>query len=184
MPITGASKVIKYGGKTGHQFCIDGYLVDEVLKQVPSGIEISGAKVEIGTNLGTRSLPVHNSLKRLGVQKIHESLPNKRAFLVFDHVNKSEISSATKKACEALNLDYKKAQFEYLLLQNKDGSGRFTRVTKEIRPHSEDYRRKLKVLGLTHGSGRVQDLISELGAKKYFCEFREEVVKLAICRPE
>lgn len=184
MPATGPRKVVKYGGRTGHQFCIDGYMLEEVLKSIPKKVKIIGAEVEVGTTLGSRKIPVPNAARRVGVQRLSQTVPKRRAFLVFDEVAPDVIIESTKKACKHLDIDYKTAQFREIKLQYKGAVGIFTRTTKEIKPYSEDLRKKLKVLGLRLGQGKVSDLISALGAKKYYCDFHEEIVRVAICRPE
>jgi hypothetical protein len=185
MPVTGTKKVIKFGGSTGHQFCIDGFLVEEVLKTVPETLTIIGAEVEVGTNMGSRNIPVTNSLKKLGVSRLTQSVPNKRAFIIFDKTTPKIILSKTKEVCRLLEVDYSRAAFRYITLADDNGSaGQFRRTTKEIKPYSEDQRKKLKVLGLSVGHGKVQDVVAKLGAKKYYCDFQEEIVKVAMCRPE
>ena len=184
MPVTGPKKLQKFGGKTGHQFCIDGFLVKEVLKQIPANIKIVGAEVEIGTTLSSKRIPVSTELKKLGVKRLSRTMPNKRAFIVFDEVSKEIIIKTTRKVCEKLDINPDRAQISSIVLQYKDAAGKFERTTKEIKPYSEDLRKKLKVLGLKLGHGKVSDLISALNAKKYFCDIHEEIVRIAICRPE
>lgn len=167
--------------KESHQFVIDGYLVEEVLNQIPAGIKILGASVTLRSFPTTRRIAVPTKLKAMGVARMATMPARDHAWLVFDEVAKSTIIRNTKAVCESMNQSYDKAYFEYLLLSNAEATGKFEHCTKEVRPNEADQRKKLRVLGLTTGKGKVQGLISELGAKKYKCEIREQSVRLLMC---
>jgi len=184
MPQTGTQKVIKYGGKTGLQFCLDGYLVWEVLKMIPRNVHILGANVELGTHFASRKIPTPNALKKLGVSWMRETTPAKSCALVFDEVDRSTLEGNTKKVAEAMDIDYKKAIFRRLLLGNNEANGNFIRCTKEIKPDETDLRKKLKVMGLREATGKIQGLLADLSAQKYVCDFKIVEYKTAICRKE
>lgn len=184
MPTTGQKKHYKGNGKTGRtltQFCIDGFLVEEVLKSLPKSITIFGAKVVVGKGFSKHKTKIPNRLRKFGVSQLNIHEPAYEAYLVFDQVAKSTITKCIKQVSEALELDSTGAYFKYLTLSNGKASGKFERTTKEIRPDETDLRRKLTVLGLTDADGRIQSLISTLSAKKYECKIQDTSIRTVIC---
>ncbi len=184
MPTTGTQKLYKGNGKAGKvltQFCIDGYLVDEVLKGIPKDVIIFGAKVVVGKGFSKHKTRIPNRLRKFGVTQLNMHEPAYEAFLVFDQVVRSTIVSSIKSVSEALELEVGGAYFKYLTLSNGEGTGKFERVTKEIRPDETDLRKKLTVLGLTDAEGKIQSLIGELSAKKYECKIQEVTTRTVIC---
>jgi len=167
--------------KTATQFCLDGYLVSEVLDGLPTGITILGAKVLIGAVHQRHKIVVPNRLKKMGVEKIEESVVSQQATLVFDQVTKTTIKSMVKGVSDSMKIDPAAAFFKYLTLSNGEASGKFEHCTKEIKPDETDLRKKLRVLGLTDGEGKINTLISALGARKYACEIKMEEVRTIVC---
>jgi hypothetical protein len=167
--------------KTATQFCIDGHLVDEVLKQLPGDVKIIGAKVYVGKSFSKHKCTIPNSLKKMGVQSLYEHIPAQEAMLVFDETNKTHIREKVADVAKYIDGDASKAHFKYLTLDNGAAKGKFERTTKEIKPYDEDLRRKLVVLGLTDAEGKINTLISDLGAKKYECKIQIEEVKTVMC---
>ena len=184
MPRTGTRKLIKdKNKKTGEltQFCIDGYLVKEVLDALPSGVRIIGAQVHIGKAFSKCKLARTNKLKQLGVSWVRETMPTKEVAIVFDVTTKKTIQGIVDEVSEILKVDKNTAYFKYLTLSNTLGTGKFVRTTKEIHPDDKDLRKKLTVLGLTDADGRIQSLIADISAKKYVCTIQEIPVRTIIC---
>ena len=167
-----------------HQFVIDGFLIDEVLKQIPPGIKIIQAYVHLIKRDKEQRIAVPNALRKYGITMIRNAGLAKRASMIFDATNKENIKQNISKACIALDMPYQKAYFRYVVLSNADGTVKFEHCTKEIKPDELDQRKKLRVLGATEGSGKVQSLIAALGAKKFRCVIKEEPVKLIMCSRE
>lgn len=167
--------------KVATQFCIDGYLVDEVLNQIPSGVKIIGAKVYLGKSFSKKKCTIPNSLKKLGVQSLYEHVPAQEAIFVFDEIGKSTIKNRIEDVAKYIEADTSKAYFKYITLDNGECKGRFERTTKEIKPYDEDLRKKLVVLGLTDAEGKVTSLIHDLGAKKYECKIQMAEVRTIMC---
>ncbi len=107
--------------------------------------------------------------------------PSYEASLVFDQVDPSVIRNSIKEVGKALDLDTERAYFRYIILSNNDGTGKFERTTKEIRPDETDQRKKLIVMGLTEAEGKIQSLISDISAKKYSCKIQEITSRTVIC---
>lgn len=166
--------------KTATQFCIDGVLVDEVLKNL-NGVSIIGAKVYVGKAFSKHKCTIPNSLKKMGVQSMYEHVPAQEAIMVFDNTNKATILEKVAEVCKYIDGDKSKAYFKYLTVSNGESTGKFERCTKEIKPYDEDLRRKLVVLGLTDGDGKISSLIATLGAKKYECQITMEEKRVIIC---
>ncbi len=184
MPLTGTNKKYQGNGKTGNtltQFCIDGYLVEEVLGLLPKGIKIFGAKVVVGSGFSKCKTQIPNRLRKYGLQSLRTHIPTYEGDLVFDEVSKQTIKDSINGVCDALNLKNERAYFKYLTLSNGTAVGKFERTTKEIRPDETDLRKKLTVLGLTDGEGKIQGLIADISAKKYSCKIQEVVVRTVIC---
>jgi hypothetical protein len=167
--------------KTATQFCIDGYLVDEVLKGLNGGIEIIGAKVFLGKAFSKHKIPIPNALKRMGVQSLREHRPDQEAMLVFDKTNKKSILEKVADVAKYIDTDAANAYFKYITLSNGHATGKFERTTKEIKPYDEDLRRKLTVLGLTDADGKISTLIQQLGAKKFECQISTEERRVIVC---
>lgn len=184
MPITGTNKAYKGNGKHGQtltQFCIDGYLVEEVLGMLPKNIKIFGAKVVVGTGFSKHKTQIPNRLKKFGLQSLRTHIPSYEGDLVFDEVSRKSIKDSIKGVCEALNLKEEKAYFKYITLSNGTANGKFERTTKEIRPDETDMRKKLTVLGLTDAEGKIQGLVADISAKKYHCKIQEVTSRTVIC---
>lgn len=167
--------------KEEHQFVIDGYLVNEVLSQLPPTIKILGAAVLAYSSAPKHKVVVPNTLRKLGIGVIYERSSIKEIKFSFDANSPEAIRRCVKEGCVKLNIDAAKAYFGYLLLSNGKGNVMFRHCTKEIRPDETDQRKKLRVLGATEGQGQVQSVISDLNAKKYRCVIKEEPVKFVMC---
>lgn len=167
--------------KEEHQFVIDGYLVDEVLKQVPAGLKIIQAYVYAVDHKSTAKIAIPNSLKKLGVSSIYTAGSSKRVTLTFDQTSKENIKNKLDQVCKLLNLDRNRAYFRYVVLSNGEGTVKFEHCTKEIKPDETDLRKKLRVLGATLGTGKVQSVISNLNASKYVCHIKEQPVRFIMC---
>lgn len=167
--------------KETYQFVIDGYLIDEVLKQIPDTIKILGAGVRCVQMTANRRLIIPNKLKALGASYLRVREAALEMNFVFDQTTKATIVKSVKEGCKIQGLDYSRAFFGYLLLSNGQANGKFNHVTKELRPDELDQRKKLRVLGLVSGQGPIQSLIADLGAKKYRCEVKEELTRLLMC---
>ncbi len=167
--------------RTITQYCIDGYLIDEVLDDLPTGVTVIGAKVLIGAVHQRHKIVVPNRLKRLGVQVIQESVVSQQATLVFDQVSKGTIKSKTKAVGVNIGADPKTAFFKYIVLGIPGATGKFEHCTKEIKPNEADLRKKLRVMGLTDASGKIADLIRQVSAHKYSCTIQFEEVRTIIC---
>ena len=181
--ITGAKKLAPKSmkNKTATQFCIDGYLVNDVLKGIPSDVNIVGAKVYAGKSFSKKRQPIPNSLKKMGVQSLYEHIPAQEAIIVFDETNKKTILEKVADVCKYIDGDPEKAYIKYITLDNGSSVGKFERCTKEIKPYDEDLRRKLVVLGLTDAEGKIQSLIRDLGAKKFECKIQMTEVRTIMC---
>lgn len=167
--------------KEAFQFVIDGFLIEEVLKQIPEGIKIIQARVVVNPPCRNRKLIIPNRLKKLGVNYLRIREAATEIILVFDQVSKSTIIKNVKEACALQGMEYNRAYFQYIVLTNGKANGKFEHTTKEMRPDETDQRKKLRVLGLSMGQGPVQGLVADLGAKKYLCSVREETVRLLMC---
>jgi len=170
--------------KEEHQFVIDGYLVNEVLAQLPPSIKILGGCIRISTWEKSGKIIVPNAARKCGVTSMHIRGSNKTAQIVFDSISKEAIKRKLAEACKVLNFPPAGAAFRYLLLSNGKGNVMFRFATKEIKPDETDLRKKLKVLGATEGQGQVQSVIADLNAKKYKCVIKEEPVKFVMCYKE
>ena len=115
------------------------------------------------------------------MQQLNEHKPAYEAYLVFDQVTKTTIRKAIKEVSKALDLNEEAAYLKYIVLSNGQGSGKFERTTKEIRPDETDLRKKLTVLGLTDAEGKIQTLIADISAKKYVCKIQEVSTRTVIC---
>ena len=162
------------------QFCIDGYLVSEVLAGIPEGVSIVGAQVRVGKSFNKYKMVVPNKLKRKGVTAM-KTFPSVEVTVTFDAVAKGTITRIVKEACTILDIEAERAWFKYITLGKDGAAGKFVRCTKEIRPDETDLRKKLTVLGLVEGTGRISTLISALSAKKYECRMSEVPVRTIIC---
>ena len=179
---TGTKKLAKgLKAKTAAQFCIDGYLVKEVLDGLPTGITILGAKILIGAVHQRRKIIVPTVMKKMGVQKLEESVVSQQATLVFDQTTKPTIKSMVKAVSAKMGVDPDAAFFKYITVKNGEAVGKFEHCTKEIKPDERDLRKKLRVLGLTDGEGKINTLIRDLSAKKYECQIKMEEVRTIVC---
>ena len=167
--------------KDEYQFIIDGYLINEVLKQIPTPIKIVQAYVHLIQRGSEHRIAVPNALKKFGVSSIRAHEGGKMASMVFDSISKAALQDNVAKACKALNMPYDKAYFQYIVLSNGESSGKFSHCTKEVRPDETDQRKKLRVLGLVSGAGKVQGLLADLGAKKFHCSIKEQTIKVVMC---
>lgn len=167
--------------KVATQFCIDGVLVNDVLKQIPSDVKIIGVKVYAGKSYNKHRMAIPNSLKKMGVQTLSEHIPAQEATIVFDETSKKVILKKVADVCKYIDGDATKAYIKYITLDNGSAKGKFERCTKEIKPYDEDLRKKLVVLGLTEAEGKIQSLISDLGAKKYECKIQMTEVRTIMC---
>jgi hypothetical protein len=167
--------------KNKTQYCIDGVLVDEVLDNLPTGIEIIGCKIRIGTHLMQQKGIVPNNLRKYGCTYMRHSLPSTSAEITLDAVNPKQIKTSVGKVAESIGADPEKAYFQYIVLSNGESAGKFQRTTKEIHPDERDLRKKAVVLGLTDGQGKVQGLIRDIGAKNFKCSWEEVTVRMVTC---
>lgn len=167
--------------KEEHQYVIDGIHVDEVLKQIPSNLQIIQAQILMGSGGRNRKIVVSNELKKLGVSHIHEQQERQRASIIVDEISKDGLREKVSAVCKYMSIDPSRAYFNYIILSNKEGNVKFLKCTKEIKPDETDLRKKLKVLGATMGTGRVQSVLTDLNAKKYVCKIKEEAVKFVMC---
>jgi len=179
----------KYAPKTfksseGMQYCIDGVYVDEVLKGLPDNIKIIGGQVRIGTAWKRTKEVVPVALRRLGCTYFTKLHPSSEANITFDQISKTAIKENVKKACKLIDADYKKAHFRYITLTNGESNGRFERTTKELHPDERDLRKKATVLGLKDATGKIQGLIADISANKYFCRKQTVEVTTVICSKE
>lgn len=170
--------------KDEHQFVIDGYLIEEVLNQIPEGIHILQAQVWLIKRGSDQQITIPIKLRKLGVTTIRQTEPVKRITLRFDACKKGEIRKSVGDVCRELEIPFGKSYFGYIVLSNGEGAGKFKHCTKEIHPDVTDKRKKLRVLGLVSGQGKVQSLVADLGAKKFKCSIKEEAVKLVMCSRE
>ena len=164
------------------QFCIDGVLVDEVLNNLPDEITIVGCKIAIGTHLKQQKGVVPNSLRKYGCTYMRHSLPSTSAEITLDQVNGKQVKTAVEHVAEGIGAEPEKAYFTYIVLSNNNGAtGKFVRCTKEIRRDEKDLRRKAIVLGLTDAQGKIQGLISDIGAKNFRCSWEEVITRMVTC---
>ena len=163
------------------QWCMDSILVDETLDDLPKGITIIGAKVRLGSPFTRARKIISTKLKKMGVTYLSSTVPSVEAVLVFDQVAKGTIKQHVKAAAKEIGADYERAYFQYITLTNGQGTGKFQRTTKEMRPDDRDLRKKAVVLGLTEGEAKVQSLISDLSANKYFCKKQTIEVTTVLC---
>jgi hypothetical protein len=180
----GSRKEIKLG-VGGTQYCIDAYLVDEVLKAIPSTLEIIGANILIGIERSSHKVVVPNKLKKLGVTYMRERQANLETNVTFyGPTAKSTILKNVSKISEIIGTDKRKAYFKTITLQNNEASVYFIRTTKEIKPDETDLRKKLKLLGAKSGQGKCSSIYAELGSigKNYVCGIEEVIGRVAICR--
>ena len=168
-------------GRDATQFCIDGYLIEDVLKQLSDKVSIIGAKVVVGKAFSKKKIAIPNSLKAKGVMALTHNVPSKCAHMVFDRIKGSVILKKVREVAKEIDSDADQAYFQYLTLDNGKGAGKFERTTKEIKPYDEDLRRKLVVLGLVDAQGNVNSLIKSLGAKKYVCHITTEQKRVLMC---
>lgn len=168
------------------QHCIDGYFVDEVLKSIPKGVTIIGCSIRFGMPMKRKKVVVPRKLRASGVSSMYQIQPTLEADITLDQVTKKQIREAIAVVAEHIGVDESQAQFAYITLTNGDGTGKFVKTTKEMAAKGEDeadLRKKLKVLGLTDGDGRVQSLVSDIGAGAYKCDFEDEIIKkISLCR--
>lgn len=170
--------------KEEHQFVIDGYLIDEVLRQIPDEIHILSAEVWLIKREPDQQLTISTRLRKLGITRITQSSPFKQVRMGFDAVKKSALRRDVLEACTEFGIPFIKAYFGSIVLSNGTGAGKFKHCTKEIHPDATDKRKKLRVLGLITGQGKVQGLVTDLGAKKFKCTIKEEAVKMIMCSRE
>ena len=163
------------------QHVIDGYLVQEVLKQIPPEIKILGGIIKISLINKKKRMIVPNILKQCGVQSIWVGDGAKDVVITFDEISRNALIKNVKLACSRLNMPFERAYFSSLLLSNGQGNGRFEHCTKEQTPDETDLRKKLRVLGLVSGKDRVQSLIADIHAKKFRCMIKEEPAKFIMC---
>lgn len=170
--------------KEEYQFVIEGFLINDVLNQIPDEIQILQAVVVI-TKRGTdHRVALSSRMRRLGITYIRQTEPVKTVHIKFDVTRKAEIRKNVTQACMELEVPFQKSFFKYIVLSNKEGAGKFKHCTKEIHPDASDKRKKLRVMGLVQGQGKVQSLVADLGAKKFKCSIKEEAVKLIMCSRE
>lgn len=167
-----------------HQYVIDGYLVDEVLDQIPSTLSILGAHISVTGPQRNSKVVIPNAARKLGVSSMYSRAAQTAGRMTFDQTSKSNIKTKVTEVCKVLGFVREKAMFKYITISNGKGVVRFNFATKEIKPDETDLRKKLKVLGATIGSGQVQSVISDLNAKKYRCTIKEEPVKFVMCYKE
>ncbi len=179
MPRTGTRRLAQ--GRDITQYCIDGYLVDEVLDSLPRDVKIIGAKVRIGQSYSKHKKAVPSRLKKLGVWSLHEHKPAKEAILVFDETTKRIIKANVAKACEAIGETTDKAYFMYITLNTGTTTGKFVHTTKDKNPDDSDLRKKVRVLGLEDTDGNARALITALSAKKYTCRVETQTVRTIVC---
>jgi hypothetical protein len=183
MPLAGTKKLAPKSmkNKVATQFCIDGFLVNDVLRQIPNDVKIIGAKVYVGKSFSKKKQNIPTSLKKMGVISLYEHIPAQEAILVFDETTKKTILEKVADVCKFIDGDPAKAYVKYITLDNGASVGKFERCTKEIKPYDEDLRKKLVVLGLTDAEGKIQTLIRDLGAKKYECKIQMTEVRTIMC---
>jgi hypothetical protein len=175
------NKKLAKRGRDITQYCIDGYLVDEVLEQIPANVKIIGAKVFVGQSYSKHKKAIPTALRKLGVQSLREHKPALDATLVFDEVNKSAIKTSVKEVCKKLNESPEKAYFMYVTLKNGTSTGKFVHTTKERVATEADLRKKARVLGLEDVDGDAKGLIKALSAKKYVCSISTQEVRTIMC---
>jgi len=168
--------------KDAAQYCIDGVLVEDVLKEIPESINIIGCRIKFGHPLRRQKVVVPKNLQKWGVDYLQQVQPTLEAFITLDATTPGKIRKAIKAVAQEIGIDAARAEFGYIVLSNGDGAGKFVKCTKEMQAKGDDaadLRKKLKVLGITDGSGKVQSLIKDLGADKFTCNI-EEVVERRI----
>lgn len=170
--------------KEEHQFVIDGYLVDEVLSQIPASLTIIGASVYTVRREKSSKVVVPNVLRKYGVSHIWKQGSTTRTALIFDQISKQALKDKIAHVCRVQGSEYQGSSFKYIILSNGKGTVKFEFCTKEITPDETDLRKKLKVLGAVMGQEQVQSVISDLNASKYKCVIRQEAVKLIMCSKE
>lgn len=184
-PKTGAKKQAPVNMRNeAHQFVIDGYLVDEVLSQLPPTIQIIQACIRVHKIDSSRKLVVPNALRKLGVGSMWSRGAAIACQIMFDQTSKENIKQKVAAVCKQMGFNRPRAYFKYIVLANAVGTLKFEQCTKEIKPDETDLRKKLRVLGATVGQGQVQNVIATLNAKKYKCVIKEEPVKFVMCYKE
>lgn len=181
--LTGAKK--QYRGKKAPgqhelQHCINESNVKETLKLIPKDVKIIGAKIEVGGMPHTHFAVVSNKMRLYGVERIKSYDKNLAAFLVFDRITPKKLLENINKVAKEIGTDPDKAYFRYLTLQYGDVVGRFERTKKSIMME-EDRRKKLTVLGLTEGKGRVSELLAKVGTTAYRCDIQTIEAKIVLC---
>jgi hypothetical protein len=180
MARTGTRRLAREG-RNMTQYCIDGYLVDEVLDSLPSGVSIIGAKVNVGQTYSKHKKTVPTKLKRLGVSSLREHVPALDATIVFDETNKTTIKRNVKAVCKELKESVDKAYFMYITLKVGTTTGKFVHTRKERSATEADLRKKVRVLGLEDVDGQANTLIRALSAKKYTCQIQTQEVRTIMC---
>jgi hypothetical protein len=178
---TGTKKVATGRKVDKTQFGIEGVLVDEVLKDLNGTVKIIGARIVVGKGFNKHNVPISNKLRVLGVDQLREHKPAQEAVLVFDETSKKNIKTKVESVAKLIDADPRNAYFRYLTVTNGTATGKFQRCTKDIKENTADKRKKLAVLGLTDAKGKISTLISDLHAKKYVCNIKEEVVPFIMC---
>lgn len=166
------------------QFCLESNRVEEVVKMISSEVNIIGASVRFGMPMARIKQIVPKKLRNLGVQSLTRTVSTSEVNICFDSITKEVIVKNVKEISKNLDLDFKKAVFRNITIEKDGNVAKFESTTKEMLPkNSTDLRMKIKVLGLTAGKGKVNTLISSIGAKKFECQFEDVKVKqIAMCR--
>ena len=180
----GSRKEFKKDAKSGIQYCIDSYLLEETLKLIPKELNIYGINIVLGRKSSSHKIVVPTILKRLGVTYMRERPMGTEISLVFDEINKSTIEKNTKRVCNIMNIDYRGAEVKSITLACKTGSVYFRQVTKEMHRDEKDLRRKVKVLAAISGENKVHDVYALISAKQFRCEIQDVITRIAICTKE
>ena len=168
------------------QHCIDGYHVKEVLDSLSKKVTIIGCRIRFRYPIKRKKVVIPKDLRAVGCSYLQQIQPGLEAEITLDQVTPMQIKRAVKAVAEHIGQDADEAYFSYLTVANGSASAKFVITTKEMEPKGEDaadLRKKLKVLGLDEGQGKVQSLLAELHTGVYRCDFETVVEKkIALCR--
>ena len=177
-------RLVKEKVESKAQFCLLGTKVEQVLKSI-NGVDVVGARIRFGMPIKRKKIKVSAKLRELGVKRLSQTMLTSEAEIVYDErISPSAIRKNVRAIANELDLFYSDASFRTLTVEKDGNVAKFISTTKELLPEgTTDMRRKLKVLGLVSGRGKVNTLVASLGAKKLICEFENVKVKqIALCK--
>jgi hypothetical protein len=171
-------------GKSATQHCIDDVYVLDVLKGIPKDIKILGCSIRFGLPIKRKKQVAPTALRKLGCNYFVEILGGYEAKIALDETTKASIKRSVYGVAKALDVEPSMANFEYILLSNGEGTGRFSATTKEMLAKDDaDLRRKARMLGLTNAQGDINSLLADIHAGAYQCNFEKvEVKQISLCK--